>query len=256
VFVIEIEKLTKYYDTTCALTDLDLSVKAGEICAVLGPNGAGKTTTIRILNGLIRPTSGRVVLGGVDMAVSPEEAKRLVGYVPDRPYLYEKLTGHEFLTFVGGLYDLTAETVARVAEDYLGMLGLKPHANRMIEGYSHGMKQKIMITASLLHSPRIFIVDEPMVGLDPRSARTVIQLIRNLGQAGVTILLSTHTLSVAEAVADRIAILNHGRLVAMGKLAELKAEAKLTGGTLEEVFLKITEEEEEEAASAKVGEPS
>ena len=241
--MIEIEKLTKYYGSQCALSELSLSIPTGEICGLLGPNGAGKTTTIRTLSGLVRPSAGRVTLGGFDIATHPREAKRLLAYVPDRPYLYEKLTGHEFLAFVGGLYDLTPAQVAKGAQGYLELLGLTEHAGRLIEGYSHGMKQKLMITAALLHEPRIFIVDEPMVGLDPRSARTVAGMFRQLSSAGITVLLSTHTLSVAEKVCDRIAILNRGRLVALGGLEELRAESR-TGGTLEEVFLKLTEEAE------------
>ncbi|MBI4861575.1 MAG: ABC transporter ATP-binding protein [Candidatus Riflebacteria bacterium] len=241
--MIEIDKLTKCYGQTCALSELTLSIPAGEVCGLLGPNGAGKTTTIRVLNGLVRPTSGRVTIGGFDIETDPRSAKRMVGYVPDRPYLFEKLTGHEFLAFVGGLYDLTpAQTEAR-AREMLELYDLTGHASRLIEGYSHGMKQKLIITASLLHRPRIFIVDEPMVGLDPRSARKTCDMLRALGRQGVTVLLSTHTLSVAEMVCDRIAILNRGKLVALGKLDELKARSRTS---LEEVFLKLTEEQTED----------
>ena len=247
--MIEIKDLTKYYGDHCALSGLSLSIPEGEICGLLGPNGAGKTTTIRTLTGLVRPTTGSVSLGGHDLMKDPEAAKRQLAYVPDRPYLYEKLTGYEFLAFVGGLYDLAPAECATLGAPLLDLLGLKEHASRMIEGYSHGMKQKLMITAALLHKPRIFIVDEPMVGLDPASAKKVCQLFRELGAQGITVLLSTHTLSVAEKVCDRIAILNRGKLVALGRLSELKAEAQMGGGTLEEVFLKLTEEEQEEVTS-------
>ena len=246
--MIEIKDLTKYYGEHCALSGLSLSIPEGEICGLLGPNGAGKTTTIRSLTGLVRPTTGTVTLGGIDIAREPERAKRLLAYVPDRPYLYEKLTGHEFLAFVGGLYEMTPAQCAESAGPYLELMGLREHAARMIEGYSHGMKQKLMITAALLHKPRIFIVDEPMVGLDPASAKRVCALFRELSAQGITVLLSTHTLSVAEKVCDRIAILNRGKLVALGALADLKNEAHVAGGTLEEVFLKLTEEEAAETS--------
>ena len=246
--MIKIENLTKMYGETCAVAELSLEVPPGEICGLLGPNGAGKTTTIRILNGLARPTSGRVTLGGFDLSTHAREAKRMVGYCPDRPYLYEKLTGYEFLMFVGGLYDLSPDQVARSAQPFLERFGLIEYVGRLIEGYSHGMRQKLMIASSLLHSPRIYIVDEPMVGLDPASARKICSLIREMGSRGVTVLLSTHTLTVAEKVCDRIAILNRGRLVALGRIDELKALTKGEHRTLEEVFLKLTEEESVEEA--------
>jgi ABC-2 type transport system ATP-binding protein len=244
--MIEIQALTKYFGTHCALDGLTLSIPAGEICGLLGPNGAGKTTTIRTLAGLVRPSAGRIMLGGYDIQTHAAEAKRMLAYVPDRPYLYEKLTGYEFISFVGGLYDLPPLRSIELARPFVELLGLAENAGSLIESYSHGMKQKLMLCSALMHDPKIFVVDEPMVGLDPSSSRKVSRLIRELGARGVTILMSTHTLSVAERVCDRIAILNRGKLVALGGVDELMRAARVSGGSLEEVFLKLTEEEEAE----------
>ena len=241
--MIKVECLNKVYGETHAVKNLDLTVGSGEIFGFLGPNGAGKTTTIRILNGLVKPTSGHVSLGGIDIVSRHLEAKALVGYIPDRPYLYEKLTGYEFIIFVGGLYGLDRATSLERSRPYLEAFSMDGFAGHLIEGFSHGMKQKLMFTAAFINEPPILIVGEPMVGLDPKSARVVLKLFREKAEAGVAILLSTHTLSIVEQVCGRVGIINNGRLIATGSVADLLDRARLPGSNLEEVFLQLTEEE-------------
>jgi ABC-2 type transport system ATP-binding protein len=241
--MIEIRDLTKRYGDFTAVDRLTLRAVPGEIFGFLGPNGAGKTTTIRIIAGLSLPTSGEVLVDGIDVVAEPVRAKGAIGYVPDRPYLYEKLTARELLRFVADLYRRDWQTHGPRAIDLLRWFGLGDWIDARIENFSHGMKQKLVLVSALVHDPPILVIDEPMVGLDALAQRQVKQLFRRLADEGKTILLTTHTLSVAEAVCDRIAIINHGRIVASGTTAELKRDL-----ALEDAFLELTYEEGSELA--------
>jgi ABC-2 type transport system ATP-binding protein len=233
--MIEIRDLTKRYGDFTAVDRLSLTAAAGEIFGFLGPNGAGKTTTIRIISGLSLPTLGTVRINGIDVLVEPVRAKSVMGYVPDRPYLYEKLTGRELLHFVADLYGKDWSTCEPRAVELLRWFGLGDWIDARIENLSHGMKQKLVIVSALVHDPAVLVIDEPMVGLDALAQRQVKQLFRRLADEGKTVFLTTHTLSVAEAVCDRIAIINRGRIIATGTTAELKRES-----ALEDVFLELT----------------
>ncbi|HEY3056571.1 MAG TPA: ABC transporter ATP-binding protein [Thermoanaerobaculia bacterium] len=241
--MIEIRDLTKKYGDFTAVDHLNLTVAPGEIYGFLGPNGAGKTTTIRILAGLSLPTSGEVRINGVDIVHDGLSAKRITGYVPDRPYLYEKLTGRELLQFVANLYNSEWGDCEARAVELLRYFDLYDWADARIENLSHGMKQKLVIITALVHDPRLLIIDEPMVGLDALAQRQVKVLFRRLADEGKTVFLTTHTLSVAEAVCDRIAILHRGRIIATGVTSELKEAAGRPGSPLEDVFLELTYEE-------------
>lgn len=236
--MIEIRDLTKRYGDFTAVDGLTLDAAAGEIFGFLGPNGAGKTTTIRIIAGLSLPTTGAVHVNGIDVLTDPVRAKSVMGYVPDRPYLYEKLTGRELLHFVADLYRKNWSDCEPRAVDLLRWFGLGDWIDARIENLSHGMKQKLVIVSSLVHDPAVLVIDEPMVGLDALAQRQVKQLFRRLADEGKTVFLTTHTLSVAEAVCDRIAIINRGRIVAAGTTAELKRDS-----ALEDVFLELTYDE-------------
>lgn len=233
--MIEIHDLTKRYGDFTAVDGLSLTAAAGEIFGFLGPNGAGKTTTIRIVAGLSLPTSGTVLVNGVDVIQDPVRAKSILGYVPDRPYLYEKLTGRELLHFVADLYRKDWRECEPRAVDLLDYFDLGDWIDARIENLSHGMKQKLVLVSALVHDPTVLVIDEPMVGLDALAQKQVKILFRNLANAGKTVFLTTHTLSVAEAVCDRIAIINRGRIVASGTTAELKKDA-----ALEDAFLALT----------------
>ena len=235
--------LTKNFDGLLAVNDLSLEIARGEIFAFLGPNGAGKTTTIKLLTGLLRPTIGRVLIGGQDIQHDHIAAKRIIGYIPDRPYLYEKLTGWEFLHFIGDLYEIPHQDQQQRAEELLDLFSLTDTADRLIEDYSHGMRQKLVMAASFLHHPEVIIIDEPMVGLDPRSARIVKNVLRKQVHQGKTVFLSTHTLSVAEELAHRIGIIQQGRLRFLGNMSDLR-ERQRSDGDLEDLFLKLTEDED------------
>lgn len=237
--MIEIHDLTKRYGDFTAVDRLSLHADAGEIFGFLGPNGAGKTTTIRIIAGLSLPTSGTVTVNGIDVLQDAVRAKAVMGYVPDRPYLYEKLTGRELLHFVADLYRKPWSECEPRAVELLRWFGLGDWIDARIENLSHGMKQKLVIVSSLVHDPAVLVIDEPMVGLDALAQRQVKQLFRRLAEAGKTVFLTTHTLSVAEAVCDRIAIINRGTIVASGTTAELKQDS-----ALEDVFLELTYQEE------------
>lgn len=232
--------MTKRYGAFTAVNRVDLDVQRGEIFGFLGPNGAGKTTTIRMVAGVLRPSAGQVLVGGDDQARHPEKAKARLGYIPDRPYLYEKLSGGEFLRFVAGLWGRTGEAVTARADRLLELFQLTPWKDELIESYSHGMRQKILISSALIHQPELIVVDEPMVGLDPRAARLLKDLFRTFCGHGGTIFLSTHTLEVAEALCDRIAIIHEGSIIALGTMDELRAQAEAGGAHLEEIFLKVT----------------
>ncbi len=238
--VLSLRGVTKRYGRFTAVSGLDLDVRRGEIFGFLGPNGAGKTTTIRMVAGVLRPSEGTIVLGGDDLAGSPEAAKARVGYIPDRPFLYEKLSGGEFLRFVGGLWGKDGEEVERRAERLLELFQLTQWKDELIESYSHGMRQKLLISSALIHHPELIVVDEPMVGLDPRSARLLKDLLREYVRAGGTVFMSSHTLEIAEAMCDRIAILSDGHVIALGTMEELRAQAHTGGAHLEEIFLKVT----------------
>ena len=246
--MIEIQNLRKVYgEKKVALHGLNLSVKTGEVFAFLGPNGAGKTTTIKILTGLLRPDSGSATVGGFNLATHGLQARTLMSYVPDEPYLYDKLTAREFLRMIGDLYGLTPETTEARIELVADAFELHEFLDSLTESYSHGMKQRTVIAAALLHEPRLLVIDEPMVGLDPKSARKVKDTLKNLSrEQGVTVFMSTHTLSVAEEVADRVGILNRGNLVALGTLDEMRkmrTESKVDGhARLEDLFLDLTAE--------------
>ncbi len=243
--------LSKRYGNTVAVDDLNLSVAAGEIFGFLGPNGAGKTTTIKMLTGLLKPSSGQAFIGGYDIQQQPLEAKALIGYVPDTPFLYEKLTGQEFLRFVARLYDLPAEQTARRSGELLEMFDLADRAGDLVQGYSHGMRQKLALASALLHEPKVFFLDEPTVGLDPKSARQVKDLLRLLAGRGTCIFMSTHILEVAERMCDRVGIIDRGRLLTAGTMEELRQARG--AGTLEDIFLQVTGGAEVEELAEHLG---
>jgi len=222
--------------------NLTLSIPAGEFFTILGPNGAGKTTTLKTVAGLLRPTSGKVSVGGYDMAEKNTEAKRLISFVPDVPYVYEKLTGREFLYFIGELYRLDRDYYRDEAERLLKIFYMQDYGNQLMESYSHGMRQKIVICSALITDPRLIIIDEPMVGLDPKSIRLVKDILRTCADRGTTILMSTHTLTLAEEISDRVGIIHKGRLISEGTVEEIKRSSEETEG-LEDIFLKMTAED-------------
>ncbi len=238
--MMQFQGVVKRYGKFTAVKGLDLDVHRGEIFGFLGPNGAGKTTTIRMAAGVLRPTEGTVLIGGEDIAKTPETAKAKTGYIPDRPYLYEKLSGGEFLRFVAGLWGREGQEVEDRADRLLELFQLTDWKDELVESYSHGMRQKLLISSALIHQPELIVVDEPMVGLDPRSARLLKELLRTFVDAGGTVFLSTHTLEVAEVLCDRIAIINEGEIIALGTMDELRAQADAGGAHLEEIFLKVT----------------
>ncbi len=238
------EDLTKRFGQKCAVDALNLNIQPGTFFCFLGPNGAGKTTTIKMLTGLLHPTSGNAVIGGFDIQKQPVEAKRLLGYVPDQPFLYDKLTGNEFMQFVAGIYQLPETTYQANCSTLLEMFEIATVSDQLIEDYSHGMRQKLTFAACFLHEPKIVIVDEPWVGLDPKNIRFVKDFLKKkTREEGLTVFMSTHTLSIAEEVADRIGIIYGGRLRHVGSVSEIKALSK-EEGTLEDVFLELTQPEE------------
>ncbi len=240
--MIYLKNLSKHFGNTKAVDRLNLHILPGEIFGFIGPNGAGKTTTILMMAGLLEPTEGSVTIDGIDMAGQPEEAKRRIGLIPDRPFLYEKLTGMEFLMFTADLYGTNLENFSEKAEKYLSIFSLLDRAHELIEAYSHGMKQRLIMSAALLHDPRLIIVDEPMVGLDPKGIKIVRNLFRKLSSNGTTIFMSTHTLKLAEDVCDRIGVINKGSLIATGTISDLKEAVQMRKGDLEKVFFQLTEE--------------
>jgi ABC-2 type transport system ATP-binding protein len=240
--MIELKNLTKRYGNTLAVNNLNLSVSKGEIYGFIGPNGAGKTTTIRIMGGVLAPTEGLVVIDGINMADDPESVKRRIGFIPDRPFIYEKLTGMEFMRFSADLYGVDERVFLEKAQALLKKFAIFNWADELIESYSHGMKQRLIISSALLHDPIVIIVDEPMVGLDPAAIRMVKNMFRELARKGMTIFMSTHTLAVAEDICDRIGIIHRGSLIATGTAGDLKKDAGVQEADLEEVFLILTEE--------------
>jgi ABC-2 type transport system ATP-binding protein len=237
--------LTKRFGDKLAVDDVSIPVYGGEIFGFLGPNGAGKTTTIKMIVGLLRPTSGTVLVDGHDVVQEPILAKAACGYVPDEPNLYAKLTGRELLRFVGDLYALDTAQAARRSEELLRMFDLSDAANDTIDSYSHGMKQKLSLAAALVHDPRVLVLDEPTVGLDPKSARLIKDILRQIAERGAAVMLSTHILEIAQNMCDRIAIINKGRIVAAGTMTELREQAQVgaepgSQESLEDIFLHLT----------------
>ncbi len=245
--MLRIEGVTKRYGSFTAVSELDLDIEPGKLLGFLGPNGAGKTTTMKMVVGLVRPTSGRVSVDGVDVAKDPLAAKRRLGYVPDRPNLYERLTALEYMFFVGGLYEMAKADAVPRSHQLLELFGLGHKRDDLVESFSHGMKQRLVMASVLLHRPRLLVVDEPMVGLDPRGARLLKDVLRTEAREnGLTVLLSTHTLEVADDICDEIAVIHRGHLVARGTPEALRESTGKGGEKLEEVFLQLTEEESEE----------
>jgi ABC-2 type transport system ATP-binding protein len=238
--MIAVYDLVKRYGSFTAVDGITLEVAAGEIHGFLGPNGAGKTTTIRMIAGLLKPTAGRIVVNGHDLATASVAAKLSLGFIPDRPFIYEKLTAGEFLRFHAGLYGMDGNGVASRVHDMLEMFELSRWEDELVESFSHGMKQRLVMSAAFLHRPRAVLVDEPMIGLDPRGARLIKDVFRRMSAHGVAILMSTHTLEVAEEMCDRISIILKGRIIARGTVDELRVMAGSEDAQLTPVFLKLT----------------
>ena len=238
--MIAVHDLVKKYGSFTAVNGVSLDVRPGEIHGFLGPNGAGKTTTIRMIAGLLKPTSGRILVNGHDLLLDPERAKGSLGFIPDRPFLYEKLTAGEFLRFHGGLYGLNGVAVGDRVREMLDLFELARWEHELVESFSHGMKQRLVMCAAFLHRPEAVLVDEPMVGLDPRGARLIKDVFRRMSARGVAILMSTHTLEVAQEMCDRISIILHGRIIARGTVAEVLAMSGDPDDQLTNVFLKLT----------------
>ncbi len=238
--MIECQGLAKKFGELRAVDDLNLSVYAGELFGFLGPNGAGKTTTIKMMTGLLRPSAGTARIGGYDIQTQPLQAKAVLGYIPDNPFLYEKLTGREFLNFMADLYSVTTENRSRKIDDLLKLFELDEKGNELIQGYSRGMRQKIALAGALIHQPKVIFLDEPTVGLDPQSARLMKDILRKLCDAGPTIFISTHILEIAERMCDRFAIVNKGKVIATGTMSELRKSAESDTKSLEDIFLDLT----------------
>ncbi|MCS6880684.1 MAG: ABC transporter ATP-binding protein [Oscillochloridaceae bacterium] len=248
--LIEATGLQKRYGTTFAVKGVDLAVYAGEIVGFLGPNGAGKTTTIKMLTGLLRPSAGIARIGGFDIQREPLRAKALLGYVPDQPYLPEKLTAREYIQLIAGLYRLDPRQAAQRGEELLHLFGLAERGDALLGSYSHGMRQKAVVIGALLHNPKAFFLDEPTVGLDPRSARLIKDILRETAHQGAAILMSTHILEIAERMCDRVVIINEGVIVAAGTLEELRAGGQ---ASLEDIFLALTGGAEAAAIAEALG---
>lgn len=238
--MIILENLTKVYPTVTAVDHISLTVKKGELFGFLGPNGAGKTTTIRMMAGLVQPTAGSAFIDGWNIVSHANAAKRITGFIPDRPFLYNKLTGREFLWFTGRLYGLKKDVVSRRIVPLLELFHMNDYVDELTESYSHGMKQRLVMAAALIHKPRLLIVDEPMVGLDPKGGRLVKKIFRELCAGGTTVFMSTHTLEIAEEMCDRIGIIQNGRMVAAGTMKSLREKTGAAGKKLEAVFFKLT----------------
>jgi ABC-2 type transport system ATP-binding protein len=251
--MIELNHLVKRFGDLVAVNDLTLRVPAGEFFALLGPNAAGKTTTIKVLAGLIKPTAGTARVAGFDVQREPLEARRRLAYVPDFPFLYDKLTPWEFLRFTGQLFRMDEARMERTARELVRRFNLEPYLAKAIEGLSHGTRQRVAIVSALLHAPEVFVLDEPMVGLDPHHARVLKDILKERSEQGMTVFVSTHQLSIAEEMADRIGIMHEGRLIALGTREELRRQSG-AAGALEQTFLALTEQEanlREEHAAAK-----
>jgi ABC-2 type transport system ATP-binding protein len=252
--MIELVNLVKKYGDLTAVNDISLTIPRGEFFAMLGPNAAGKTTTLKILAGLMRPTSGSARVCGFDMQLQPLEARRRIAYVPDFPFLYDKLTAWEFFRFTGQLFQMADAKIASNAQELIARFHLADFVNRPLEGLSHGTRQRVAIVSALLHDPEVFVIDEPMVGLDPQHARVVKDVFKERSRAGVTVLVSTHQLSIAEEMADRIGIMSAGRLIALGTREELRQQSGVSGA-LEQTFLSLTAQEANLRESRAVPQP-
>ena len=239
--MIKTVNLKKEFGKNVAVASLNLEIPRGEFFSLVGPNAAGKTTTIKMLVGLLKPTSGEVFIGGRSISENYISAKRLISYIPDAPFLYDKLTAKEFLRFIGDIYGIDREKQELVSEELLEKFGLRDKKGTLIENYSHGMKQRLVFCAAFLHDPQVIIVDEPMVGLDPGAIKLVKDSLKEKSGKGVTIFMSTHTLAICEEISDRIGILNEGELIALGTVDEIRETAGIASTRLEELFLKLTE---------------
>ena len=238
--MIRLTDLTKRYGRFTAVDGINLEIRRGELFGFLGPNGAGKTTTMRMIAGILQPTSGRIEIAGDDLATDPIRAKSRLGFIPDRPFVYDKLTGAEFLRFVAALYGQDGDPVERRMEELLDLFELMPWKDELVESYSHGMRQKLIISSALLHRPEVIVVDEPMVGLDPKGQKFLKDLFRAFVERGGTVLMSTHTLDTVEEMCDRIGIIATGRIIACGTMAEVREQTAGGDAKLEELFLRLT----------------
>jgi ABC-2 type transport system ATP-binding protein len=236
--MIKLINLTKQYGKLTAVNSINLEVAQGEVFGFLGPNGAGKTTSIKMMAGLLQPTSGSVLIGGYDMRQEPLKAKFITGFIPDRPFLYEKLTATEFMHFVSKLYEMN-EPKQRIS-GLLDLFGLSEWADELVENFSHGMKQRLVMASALVHKPQVLVVDEPMVGLDPRGAKLVKDIFKDLASQGVTVFMSTHTLEIVEQMCTRVAIINKGDIIAEGSVEDLGRMASMPDSHLEPIFLRLT----------------
>ncbi len=243
--MIRLEGLSKRYGSFTAVDGIDLHAPKGELFGLLGPNGAGKTSTLRMIAGILQPDGGRVLIDGFDVVEDPYRAKARLGYIPDRPFVYEKLTGAELLRFAAGLYGQEGEEIEDRINELLTLWDLERWADELVESYSHGMRQKLIISSALIHRPRALVIDEPMVGLDPRAARLLKDLLRAFADSGGCALISTHSLEFAEVLCDRLAVISEGKVVALGTMDELRGQAESRGSGLEEIFLKLTGGEEQ-----------
>lgn len=239
-FAVKLSSVSKRYGDVTAVDYLDLEVKRGEVFGLLGPNGSGKSTTLKMILGLVKPDSGSVNVLGINVEDDPVAVKRKIGYVPEAPRIYEFLTGLEFLDFTGDVYGMPLEEKKKRIEEFIKALDLEGREGDIISSYSEGMKQKVVIISALMHKPELLLLDEPLSGLDPKSARIVKDLLRELASQGVTTIMSTHILEIAQAMCDRIAIMYEGRLLALGTMEELRQKAKMPDSGLEDVFLKLT----------------
>ena len=249
--MIELKHLTKRYGQFTAVNAISLEIPRGTLYGLLGPNGAGKTTTMRMIAGILRPTSGTATVAGFDVVSHPTEAKRRLGFIPDRPFVYDKLTGSEFLRFVAGLYGQSGLEVEKRADELLELFELAAWKHELTESYSHGMRQKLIISSALVHRPEVIVVDEPMVGLDPKSGRLLKDIFRHFVDRGGTVLMSTHTLEIAEVMCDQIGIVFGGQVVAAGTMAEVRQQTSSGDASLEEVFVQLTHREEEITGESK-----
>ncbi|MCX6141652.1 MAG: ABC transporter ATP-binding protein [Ignavibacteriales bacterium] len=238
--MIELRNVTKKFGSFTAVDNISLVVPAGEFFGFLGPNGAGKTTTIKMMAGLFAPTSGQIIMNGYDVVKNPIEAKSFTSYVPDQPFLYDKLTGREFLYFIGGLYKMEKKAIARKIEEVIEHFDIGEWVDKRTEDYSQGMRQRVTIAAALVHEPKAFIIDEPMIGLDPKSAKIVRETLKMMAQQGVSIFMSTHSLPTAEELCDRVGFIKDGRLVFLGTQENLQAYKQKYDGKFESVFLELT----------------
>lgn len=243
--MIELHNLTKTFGPFTAVDDVSLSIPAGEFFGFLGPNGAGKTTTIKMMTGLFTPTAGSIRINGFDVVKEPLKAKATFGYIPDHPYLYDKLTGREFIYSIGGLYGMRKETLKENVQRVIDLLELESWVDKKTEDYSQGMRQRVTFAAAFVHEPKTVIIDEPMVGLDPRSARIVKDTLKRMSQNGVSIFMSTHILEMVEELCDRVGIINKGRMVFLDTRENLHLHKAKYDGKLESVFLELTKEADE-----------